>query len=52
MRADTTLEFFICTANAATIFCISETGTPAVDGAADLPGPGAACVAGATALLP
>ena len=38
--------------NAATVFCIFQTGNATIDTAADLPGPGAACVKGAVQLLP
>ena len=38
-------------ANAATVFCIAQTGS-AADIPADLPGPGAACVKGSVQLLP
>jgi len=39
-------------ANAGTVFCIFQTGNATIDTAADLPGPGAACVKGAVQLLP
>jgi len=38
--------------NAATVFCIFQTGNSVVDAAADLPGPGAACVTAGVQLLP
>jgi len=39
-------------ANLASVFCIVPTYNAAVDGSADLPGPGAACLAGQMQLLP
>ena len=38
--------------NLASVFCIVPTFNSAVDGSADLPGPGAACLAGQMQLLP